>query len=61
MSYLDKKKKKYQCENCGLVFTSGWSNEEAQQEAKILFSKEELEETVIVCDGCFKVIMGELI
>jgi hypothetical protein len=48
----------YVCAMCKGEFTKGWSEEEAIEELDALWgvSKEECD---VVCDDCFKLIMGE--
>ena len=48
----------YTCENCGGTFTKGWSDEQAQAESESLYPAQDLEETGIVCDNCFRKIMA---
>ena len=48
----------YTCENCGGTFKKGWSDEEAMAEPEALFPPQDLEETGIVCDDCFHMIMA---
>jgi DNA-directed RNA polymerase subunit RPC12/RpoP len=47
----------YTCEQCGGEFTKTISDEEAAAEAEQLFPAADLEETGIVCDDCFRLIM----
>jgi rubredoxin len=48
------------CDNCGLVFESDWSEEEALAEKERLFGDFPLEDCAHVCDECFKAIMAQL-
>lgn len=50
------------CANCGKTFERGWSDEEAQAEAESLIPADQFEEsgTAVVCDDCFKAIMGRV-
>lgn len=48
----------YTCENCGGTFTKIWSDEEAWAESESLYPAQDLEETGIVCDNCFRQIMA---
>jgi DNA-directed RNA polymerase subunit RPC12/RpoP len=47
--------KQYICANCRKTFIEGWSDEEAAQEARILFGTEiPIEERSVICDDCYK-------
>lgn len=50
----------YTCEWCGQTYESEWSEEEAQEEYENNFFPEEREgvEKAIVCDDCYKKVMG---
>ena len=50
--------KTYTCAQCGETFKSEWSDEEAQAEARANFSPEELADTAVVCDDCYKMLMA---
>lgn len=51
------KKNQFQCENCKEIFTNGWSEDEAKNEAKELWGEELLgNDSAIVCDDCFKAL-----
>ena len=52
-------KNEYKCDMCGEIFESGWSDEEAKQEAEDIFGKpvdDWKSGQSIVCDDCFKKI-----
>ena len=55
------KNKKYICADCGREFEGGWSDEEALEESRCLFSKawEAGHPMVVVCDDCFRKIYKE--
>lgn len=44
----------YTCEACQGIFRSGWSDEKAQAEARSAFSEQELVDTAVVCDDCWR-------
>ena len=48
------------CENCGLTFESGWTEEEAKAEAVENFGKNVTEdlEQVTLCDDCYTEFMA---
>jgi hypothetical protein len=48
------------CDNCGLVFETDWSEEEALAEKERLFGDFPLEDCAHVCDDCFKAAMSQL-
>lgn len=50
------KKNEYQCEWCKGIFEKGWTDEEAEKEAKTIFGKnpnEWRDKSVLICDDCF--------
>ena len=55
--------KKFSCAECGAVFESEWSDEEARVEAAEVFGKS-IDEwnggKEIVCDDCYQTIMSEI-
>ena len=46
----------FTCAQCGGTFNKGRSDEEARAEAKDLFG--DMEDMVVVCDVCWREIMG---
>ena len=48
----------YICDRCHGEFEYGWSKEEAIAEAQKLWTSDELNQAAIVCDDCFKIVMG---
>lgn len=51
----------FTCANCGETYEKAWSDEEAAAEAAELFPSLDItdpEEAPVVCDSCFKHIMG---
>lgn len=48
----------YTCDQCGGVFETDWSEEEAQAESKKLFPKEHAQGMTMarICDDCFQEI-----
>ncbi len=50
------KDSEYQCNMCGGVYEKGWTEEEAKAEAKE--NGFPLEESSLVCDPCYRKIMG---
>ena len=50
----------FTCEQCGGTFIKKWSDEERQAEYETNFSEEVRgnEETVTVCDDCYKFLMA---
>ena len=49
----------YTCEQCGGEFETGWSDDEATAEYEAEFGSLSAGDVAIVCDSCYKVIMGE--
>lgn len=44
----------FQCAKCGEIYEKGWSDQEALEEAKELWTPEEVEKgLVVICDNCF--------
>jgi hypothetical protein len=51
--------KEFRCTVCGEVFENKWTPEEALEEARSLFTKEELEGgTTLVCTDCYNEALG---
>lgn len=52
----------FTCANCGGTFEKTWSDEEAAAEAAALIPAEQFEEsgTAVVCDDCFRAIIGRV-
>lgn len=51
----------FTCDMCGGTFEQGWPDEEAEAEWEGLFkelSEEEKEDRAVLCDVCYKVVMG---
>lgn len=46
--------KVYTCAACGGTFESGWSDEEAEADALLLWGNIPPEETMVICDDCFQ-------
>lgn len=42
----------FTCKQCGIIFESTWTEEEAAEESARLFGKRQ--QLVVVCDVCFK-------
>lgn len=51
------------CDECGGLFLKGWSDEEADQERLEVFGEraEDEEEDAILCDTCYRKVLGDLI
>lgn len=49
---------RYICDRCGGEFDCGWSDLEATKEQETLFPGLPRERQALVCDDCFKIIMG---
>lgn len=47
----------YKCDCCYQIFEKGWSDEEAEKEAKGLFPEEQPKDMALVCEDCFVKIM----
>lgn len=59
MSARSKVFQSYVCESCGGTFDNAWSGEEVFEEYKNIFHEEPTpEKDAIVCDECYKAIMG---
>jgi hypothetical protein len=54
----DEKDYDYICSNCGEKYKYGWSDEEARAEKERDFSDVPFDKCVVVCDDCYKKIMG---
>ncbi len=48
----------YQCDACGGVFDKAWSDEEAGAERDKNFPGLEPEDQAVVCDDCYRKMMG---
>lgn len=53
------KKNEYKCTNCGEVYETGWTDEEAIAEYVENFKTEDLSDAEVVCDDCYKKITKE--
>lgn len=53
-------KNEFTCYACSETFEKGWSDEEAMAEFGSTFPSADLEECSVVCDDCYKKIMGEI-
>lgn len=42
------------CMGCGVTFLKAWTDEESRVEAKATFTMEELEQTALICDPCWR-------
>lgn len=51
--------RKYTCENCLQQYETGWTDEEASIEFSERFEEEDVRDAAIVCDDCYKRIMGD--
>lgn len=51
------KGEEYQCGLCGELYLKGQSDEDAEAEAERNLAPGTLDEAVIVCDSCYKVLM----
>lgn len=51
------KKNEYKCARCKQIYRKGWSDKKMDDEAKRLWTKDELKDTVIICDDCFQEFM----
>ena len=47
----------YRCAACRVVFEKGWSDDESLAEAATEFPDVPIEETDLVCDDCYKVMV----
>jgi hypothetical protein len=47
----------FTCEQCKGVFIKGQTDEESMEEANKAFTPEELADTVVVCDECWKLLL----
>ncbi len=52
------KANEYQCAQCGGIFEKGWSDEEANKEAKEKFPNLKQLDSEIVCDDCYKELIS---
>ena len=55
----DLKSNEYRCAICGGIFEKGQSEEAAQEEMKHNFPDVDKEDCDMVCDDCYKEIMGD--
>ncbi len=57
---MERAEKLYKCEICGGIYERGWTEEEATEEAKKhgWDVGEDPDSYVIVCDDCYKKVMG---
>ena len=44
----------FTCEMCGNTFEKGWTDEEAQDEARQIFGEIPPEEQALTCDDCWR-------
>lgn len=51
--------KTYECANCHQEYETGWTDEEASMEFAERFEGGDIHDTAIVCDDCYKEIMGD--
>lgn len=49
----------YTCARCGETYESGWSEEEMLEEKTQLFGDVSKEECEVLCDNCFKYLIGK--
>ncbi len=55
---IELKSNEYQCQMCKGIFEFGWTQEEAEEEAKKAFGDNVLDTKCgLVCDDCYKQIM----
>lgn len=54
------KNNEYQCALCGEVFEKIWTQEEAIEEFKNNFGKDDIEGCVELCDDCYKIVMEQI-
>jgi hypothetical protein len=54
------KKNEYQCDMCKGIFDKGWSDEEAKEEHFGRHPDVPLEETGMVCDPCYKILLKDI-
>lgn len=58
MSDLEELEERFvECEGCGVIFESEWSEEECQEEKQKLWGDIPEEDCCTVCDDCFQKIM----
>jgi len=50
----------YTCALCGGTFDKGWSEEEAEAEAKLLWGDMPEEDREVICDTCFQSEIGDI-
>ena len=48
----------YTCSLCGEVFEKGWTDEEAMEESSKQWGDQPPEELEVVCDDCYRKMMG---
>lgn len=53
----------YTCEHCHNTYESGWSDEEAADEAKDLWGIESTKapDIAVICDDCFNAMMSPVV
>jgi hypothetical protein len=54
------KKNEYQCEICKGIFEKGWSDEEAKAEFYENNPTIPIEESGLICEPCFQLIMKDI-
>ena len=50
------KNNEYKCASCHNVYEKGWTDEEAEKEAKDIWGTIPQKEREVVCDDCFNVV-----
>jgi hypothetical protein len=50
----------FTCYRCGETFEKGWSDEEAEAEARGLLSDAEMDDKVTVCDDCYVLVVPHI-
>jgi hypothetical protein len=53
-----KEGERFKCDVCGVVFESGWSEQEALAEKDELFPETDIKDCGVVCDDCFKKVVN---
>ena len=56
---MNEKVNTYQCAMCGGIFETEWTDEEAIEELHEAFGEVMVDDCEIVCDDCYKKIMGD--
>ncbi len=49
------KPNEYKCNSCQNIYEKGWTDEEAENEAKEIWGEIQQVEMAIICDDCFNV------